>query len=104
MKKLLLLLAFCGFAHAETLGYIQNQNKGFIAITDLPDGCGRYPGAAYAISGNTNNTLWGCWYSDDMMIHIDWNDGVRTSYFIADFTLNVEKIRRFKERRNGKSM
>ena len=98
MKKLLLLLAFCGWAHAETLAYIVNKAGGAIVFTDIKNGCNSYPGAAYATSEGSNSTLWGCWFSDDFMMHVIWSDGSRTSYQINNLTVNQEKLTRWRER------
>ena len=101
MKRLLIGLAMCGLAHADTIAMLKNQANGVIVLTDRKEGCSKYPGAAYSVSGNSNNTWWGCWYSDDIMVHIDWNDGAKTSYLVDNFTVNHENLRKLRERRGS---
>ena len=104
MNKLIILLALCaGAAHADTVATLRNQANGLIVLTDMKEGCSRYPGAAYTVSGNSNKTWWGCWYSDDLMVHIDWKDGEKSSYLVENFTLNPEAVRKLRERRGGNS-
>jgi hypothetical protein len=101
MKKILVLLVLCGIVHAETIAVLRNEAGGVIVLTNLRENCGRYPGAVYSTSAESNRTLWGCWYSDDLMVHIDWNDGVKTSYLLEKFNINVENVRKLRERRSG---
>ena len=102
MKKIFIILAFCSsVVYAGTVAALKNQANGLIVLTDMKEGCARYPGAAYAVSGDTNKTFWGCWYSDDLMVHIDWKDGEKTSYLLENFTINSEAVRKLRERRNG---
>jgi hypothetical protein len=102
MNKLIFLFALCaGVAHADTVATLRNQSNGLIVLTDMKEGCSRYPGAAYTVSGNSNKTWWGCWYSDDLMVHIDWKDGEKTSYLVENFTINPEAVRKLRERKNS---
>jgi hypothetical protein len=98
MKKILIVLALCGSAYADTLAILKNQANGVIVLTDSKEGCSRYPGAAYAMSGDTNKTFWGCWYSDDIMVHIDWKDGEKTSYLVERFKLHEENVKKWRDR------
>jgi len=101
MKKLLVALAFCGIAQAETIAMLKNKAGGYIYITDVvTDRCRSFTGAAYTTTDN-NQTSWGCWVSDDMMVHIKWHDGDTRAYPIENFTLTEEAARKARERRKG---
>ena len=88
--------------YADTIGVLRNKAGGLIVLTDLREGCPRHPGAAYATTDSSNRTMWGCWYTDDLMVHIEWHDGDRTSYLLENFTINSDNIRRLRERRQGR--
>jgi hypothetical protein len=104
MKKLLLALAFCGFAHADTVATLKNKAGGLIILTDVvTEQCRNFVGAAYTTRSD-NQTSWGCWFSDDMMVHIRWHDGDTRAYPIDSFTINEEAARKLRERRRGQSI
>ena len=104
--KFLPVLALCfGLAQAETIATLKNKAGGYIILTDVAtDRCRGFVGAAYATMEN-NQTTWGCWFSDDMMVHIRWYDGDTRAYPIDDFSVNTEAARKLRERRNkGQSL
>lgn len=105
MKRLLIALALCGVVNAETIATLKNKAGGYIILTDVAtDRCRGFVGAAYATMEN-NQTTWGCWFSDDMMVHIRWYDGDTRAYPIDDFSVNTEAVRKLRERRNkGQSL
>lgn len=80
MRKLLLALLFvCSSAFADTAAYLQNQAGGQIVLTDtLCSGAGTTYMAYSSIPGR--QTIWGCWFSDQVNVHIRWNDGDFRSY------------------------
>ena len=105
MKRLLIALALCGVVHAETIATLKNKAGGYIILTDVAtDRCSGFVGAAYTTRSD-NQTTWGCWFSDDMMVHIRWYDGDTRAYPIDDFSVNTEAARKLRERRNkGQSL
>ena len=101
MRKILVLLALCGIAHADTIATLRNKAGGVIVLTDVQtDRCRDFVGAVYATMDN-NQTSWGCWFSDDLMVHIKWNDGDTRAYPIDSFTINTEAVRRLRDRRKS---
>lgn len=101
MKKIFILLALCGLAHAETIATLRNKAGGLIVLTDVQtDRCRDFVGAVYSTMEN-NQTSWGCWFTDDLMVHIRWSDGDTRAYPIENFTINTEAVRRLRERRKG---
>ncbi len=102
MKKLLIFLAlWCGLANADIIATLRNRAGGLIVLTDVSiDRCKNYAGTAYT-TGSDSKTSWGCWFSDDLMVHIRWTDGDTTAYPIENFTVNEEVVKRFRERRRG---
>lgn len=99
--KLLPLLALCGLAHADTIATLRNKAGGLIVLTDVvTERCKGFAGAVYTISDN-NQTSWGCWMSDELMVHVRWSDGDTRAYPIESFTVNDEALRRFRDRRRN---
>ena len=98
MKKLLIIALLCGSAYADTVATLRNKSGGLIVLTDVPtDTCKGFTAAAYATTEN-NKTLWGCWFSDDLMVHVRWDDGDTRAYPISAFDIDAQKARRLKER------
>jgi hypothetical protein len=105
MKKIVVLLLLCLSAHAsaDTAAWMPNNGGGKIVLTDkdCPDDARQY--MAYTTS-NTISTQFGCWFSDDLMVHITWSStGSFKSYPLENWTLNSEVIRRMKNRLNKSS-
>ena len=86
MKKLIIALAiFASVAHAEIIAVLRNRAGGTIALTDVStQKCGSTSRAAYSTSPS-NETAWGCWFLDDLMVHITWLDGKTWSYPVESF-------------------
>lgn len=103
--KLLPLIALCaGLSHAEVVATLKNRAGGYIVLTDVvTDRCREFAGSVYTTSDN-NQTTWGCWFTDDVMVHIRWNDGDTRAYPIDNFSVNTEAVRRMRERRKGQSI
>ena len=82
MKKLLvaLMATVCFNADAATAAYYGNQAGGQIVLTDTQ--CtGQYSTMYVAYSSMPGKpTLWGCWFSDQVNIHIRWSDGDYRAY------------------------
>jgi hypothetical protein len=104
LLKFLPVLALCsGLANADTVATLQNKAGGVIVLTDVStERCRGFAGAVYATADNSQ-TYWGCWFSDDMMVHIRWADGDTRAYPLEKFTVNTETARKLRERRQGGS-
>lgn len=100
--KFIPVLALCfGLAHADTVATLKNKAGGLIVLTDVvTERCRNFAGAAYATRSD-NQTSWGCWSSDDLMVHIKWMDGDTSAYPLEVFTVNDDVARRMRERRKG---
>lgn len=103
-RFILTALLVCVSVEADTLAFLENKTGGVIVLTDDKTKCSRFPGAAYATDGSNNRTFWGCWYSDDMRVFIDWHDGDKTSYLLSNFTHMTENIRRWVERKKANTL
>jgi len=97
MKKLLLaMLLAASQAHADTAATTGNGNGGVTILTDVD--CERGRGyIAYAQSPRSS-TFFGCWWSDDSMVHITWQDGDTRSYPFNIFTANTNVLNRMRSR------
>lgn len=98
-KHLIALLLACGLAHADTVATSQNEAGGMMVITDVP--CkGKNGWYAYA-SARGSSTLFGCWWSDQTMVHITWDDGDVRSYPFGVWVVNAEVARRMGDKGKG---
>lgn len=99
MKKLILIAAIAASSvYADTVATLRNRSGGMIVLTDVQtDSCRGFAGSVYTTT-DTNRTLWGCWFSDDTMVHVRWSDGDTRAYPIDAFEVNAQTARRFKER------
>jgi hypothetical protein len=79
----IVVVLFCVFAllnvaRADTVATLKNQGGGQIVLTDIK--CRTMSGmVAYGTHPN-NSTLFGCWFLDDIFVHITWSDGDTRSY------------------------
>ena len=98
MKKILvlLLLSLSAHANADTVAWMQNQGGGKIVLTDKDCQEDSRQFMAYA-SSNSISTQFGCWFSDDMMVHITWSStGNFKSYPIENWNINQEALNKLK--------
>lgn len=105
MKKLLviLMLGLSTQIMADTVGWMANNGGGKIVITDKDCQSDSRQFMAYATS-NTVSTQFGCWFSDDVMVHITWEStGSFKSYPLENWNINSEVIRRLRQRIKGGS-
>lgn len=103
MKKILvlLLLSLSVHANADTVGWMPNNGGGKIVLTDkdCPDDARQF--MAYTTS-STVSTQFGCWFSDDVMVHITWSStGSFKAYPLENWTLNESVIKRLRQRIKG---
>ena len=103
MKKLLICLAlWCGLANADIIATLKNKAGGLIILTDVKtDKCKN--GVAYSY-GSSNTTYWGCWFTDELMVHVRWTDGETTAYPIENFTITEEWANKSRRRSGGQSL
>ena len=100
MKKLALILAFLSAcAYADTIATTENKAGGTVILTDVPckNGSGYY---VYSQSP-TASTQFGCWWSDDAMVHITWSDGDVRSYPFNIFRVNKKNSDRLRREENN---
>ena len=97
MKKLILgLCLLAGIVHADTVATSTNKAGGLLVLTDIS--CKEGGFYAYA-SANGASTLFGCWWSDQTMVHILWKDGDVRSYPLQNWDVNnavAEKLQNSK--------
>ena len=76
-------------ASAESIAYLANKGGGRIVITD--EACSNQKGKIAYTTGNTD-TILGCWFLDDLYVHIVWSDdGKLRSYPLENWTLMPKK-------------
>ena len=105
MKKLIaaIFIALSSLAQADTAGSMNNKAGGMLVLTDVL--CKDKGGYIMYSSANGSRTLFGCWFSDDTMVHVTWDDGELMSYPLERWNFNVEVLRRMRQRMNsGKSL
>ena len=97
MRNLALtLLLACASVQADTVATANNRAGGTTVLTDVP--C-KKEGGFYAYSQvPTGNTQFGCWWSDDAMVHITWSDGDVRSYPFNVFVVNHKNADRLRAR------
>lgn len=97
MKKLLVIL-FLAYtqAYAETAATMNNASGGITVLTDV--GCANNKGFIVYSQSPRSSTLFGCWWSDDSMVHITWEDGDFRSYPFDFITQNISVLNRMRSR------
>ena len=99
MKKLALILAFLSAcASADTIATLENKGGGLIVLTDVI--CRNESGYYVYSQQPSAATQFGCWWSDDSMVHVTWSDGDVWSYPISHFRINPTKAQKMREREN----
>jgi hypothetical protein len=90
MKILALaMVAVMSSASAESIAYLANKGGGRIVITD--EACSNQKGKIAYTTGDSN-TILGCWFIDDLYVHIVWaDDGKLRSYPLENWTLMPKK-------------
>ena len=109
MKKILVLLLLCLSAHAnaDTVAWMANNGGGKIILTDRNCEADSRQFMAYTTS-NSISTQFGCWFSDDSMVHITWEStGSFKSYALENWNVNQEvlnRLRRSLKKSSGKTL
>ena len=97
MKKLIcIFFATLSIAYADTLATSPNNAGGLLVLTDVP--CEGSKGFHVYSSSPNSDTLFGCWFSDSVMIHITWKDGSVRSYDFTGWQVNVEVAKKLKSK------
>ena len=97
MQKLVIALIFASnCAHADVVATAANNVGGTIALTDVT--CGSERGFHAYTTSPTAPTQFGCWWSDDLMVHILWNSVEPRAYPLGSFSVDREKVQRMKKR------
>jgi len=85
----LAMVAVMSSASAESIAYLANKGGGRIVITD--EACSNQKGKIAYTTGDSN-TILGCWFIDDLYVHIVWSDdGKLRSYPLENWTLMPKK-------------
>jgi hypothetical protein len=84
MKKLLLIAALVAAPAMADSWAMPNQSGGEIVVTDKP--CPGYKNLRHAYTYTpSGKALNGCWYLDDTMIKLVWDDGTTYAYPADNF-------------------
>lgn len=103
MMAVLLLLLLSAHANADTVGWMPNNGGGKIVITDKDCQSDSRQFMAYTTSSSIS-TQFGCWFSDDVMVHITWEStGSFKSYPLENWNINSDVIKRLRQRLKGSS-
>ena len=99
MKKLIaaIFIALSSLAQADTAGSMNNKAGGMLVLTDVL--CKDKGGYIMYSSANGSRTLFGCWFSDDTMVHVQWHDGDVRSYPFNIFRLYLDVLKRMKTKK-----
>lgn len=103
MKKLFFsFLIAINPTFADTVATATNSAGGMLVITDVP--CSNKTGWHAYASSSSNSTMFGCWWSDQTMVHIVWSDNDVWSYPINSWQINYEVAKRLSEKNKGKGI
>ena len=84
--------------YADTVATMLNNSGGKIVLTDKDCQSDSRQFMAYTTS-NSVSTQFGCWFSDDSMVHITWEStGAFKSYALEDWNVNAEVAKRLKKK------
>ncbi len=82
----LALVAAVSSVSAESIAYLTNKGGGRIVITD--EACSNPQKGKIAYTTGNTDTILGCWFIDDLYVHIVWaDDGKLRSYPLENWTL-----------------
>ena len=80
-----LTLLFCTTANAEAIMWCLNENGNKIVLTD--ELCSNKKSMIAYITGQTGETITGCWSSDSISIHVMWSGQYLKSYDYQGWTI-----------------
>jgi len=82
MKKLVLMLALVSsLAQAGIIAITKNDANGLMVLTDVK--CSQKTGRVIYSEIPGANTIFGCWFADELMVHVEWSTGDTRSYPIS---------------------
>lgn len=97
MKHIFLGLCLAlSVAHADTVATARNSNNGLMVLTDVP--CKDGGGFHMYSQSNGSRTLFGCWWSDNSMVHVTWYDGEVRSYPLDIWEVDTTVARRMRKK------
>lgn len=82
--------------NADTVATARNSGGGLMVLTDVD--CNGNRGFVAYSSHPSFRTQFGCWWSDNSMVHITWTDGEMRSYELSTWTVNVEVANRMRKK------
>ena len=87
MKKLFIAaLLFAGAARAEIIATMPNKAGGMIYLTNnVTEKC--KPLRAMFANSAGGNSIFGCWFLDEIVIHIKWDDTGTSAFPVEAFTI-----------------
>lgn len=87
MKKLLLtLLLAASAAHAEIIATMPNKAGGMLYLTNnVTEKC--KPFRTMFANNSEGKSIFGCWFLDEVVIHVRWEDGGTSAFPVEAFTL-----------------
>lgn len=100
MKKILFVcfMLVSNMVVADTVGWMANNGGGKIVLTDKDCQSDSRQFMAYASSASIG-TQFGCWFSDDAMVHITWESTeTLRSYPLEQWNINSEVAKRLRQR------
>ena len=86
-KSILIAAIFAvGSAQADVIATLQNKAGGLIYLTDVKTkGC--KDGRAVFSTNSGGSSIWGCWFLDDVVVHIKWDDNGTSAFPAGSFTM-----------------
>jgi hypothetical protein len=82
-------MLLCASCFAETVATSQNKGGGLMVLTDLK--CKRENTRIIYSQHPGYNTITGCWFIDELFVHVFWDDGDFRSYPIANWSVKDKK-------------
>ena len=85
-KAIIAALLFAGAAQAEIIATMPNKANGMIYLTNnVTEKC--KPMRVMFANDDVGKSIWGCWFIDDVVVHIKWDDGTTSAFRAGSFTL-----------------
>lgn len=73
-------------ADAEIIATMKNQAGGLIYLTNnVTDKC--RPQRVMFANNSDGKSIWGCWFVDEVVVHVRWEDGGTSAFPVDAFTL-----------------
>ena len=88
MKKAMIAAMFfvASIAQSEIIATMPNKAGGMIYLTNnVTEKC--KPMRAMFANSASGNSIFGCWFLDEIVIHIKWDDSGTSAFPVEGFTL-----------------